>query len=111
MMFMIMEIQMCNSAELGHDVCLSEHLELLPIHLNLAPPVLWQKDLVSHAHTHGDGGSSLCSCSRSNSHHDCFQPLSLSLLRDQQTSLGSGLGRCSLNKDSVEQRQNFLGDS
>ena len=35
------EFYMNKVAELGHKVRLSEHLELLPIHLDLGSPILW----------------------------------------------------------------------
>lgn len=49
-------------------------------------------DLDSHTDAHGDKGSTVCSSSRSNSHHDSLLDLSLSLLRDQKPSLSFGLG-------------------
>ena len=48
------------SDQLGDDFCLSEHLELLPLHLDLAAPIL--RHLVPDSHAH------------------CFQPLGLSFL-------------------------------
>ena len=56
----------------------------------LSPAELREQDLVSNLNSHGDVGSSLVSGAGPNGHDCGVQGLGLSLLRDQDASLGFG---------------------
>jgi hypothetical protein len=96
--------------ELGHNISLAEYVELSTLHLQLSTSKLWQKNLISDLDSHGKVGSSLVPHARAHGHDSGMQGLVLRLLREKDASLSLGFSGNTLNKNSVEQRHDLLGD-
>ena len=84
--------------DLGDNICLSVHVELIPIHLKLVASKLWKEHLVSNPDLHGNMVSTLgVSETWTYSHDGGLHPLGLGLLWNQDTTLGSSLRGQALN--------------
>ena len=85
--------------ELGHNVRLSVHGELLAVHLDLVSAELREQDLVPDGDTHRHGLTRLGLSAGAHGHHQSLISLGLSLLGDQETALGFRLCSGPLNRD------------
>ena len=84
-----------------HDVCFSVHSELLPVHLDLVSTKLWEQDLVPDGDAHGHSLAGLGPSTGAHSNHDSFVGLGLSLLGNQETTLGPSLGSGPLKRETL----------
>lgn len=89
-----------------HDVCFSVHGEFLPVHFDLVSAKLRKQDLVPNGDAHGHGLAGLGPGAGAHSNHDSFVGLGLSLLGNQQTTLGLRLG-CGPLKWGTFENQNL----
>ena len=77
------------------------HGEFLPVHHDLVSAKLREQDLVPDGDAHGHGLSGLGPGAGAHSNHDSFVGLGLSLLGNQETTLGPSLGSGPLKRETL----------